>query len=127
MNTLNLTEAKKYIQNIDFSMIIKKMIKGSDWSYEDACTCAQLYKNYLFLVKKYDGQYQLPPSEEIDEFWHNHILDTEKYHTDCQAIFGKYLHHYPYFGIDDKSNTNTLNDSFDVLQELYFKEFGEYL
>lgn len=67
----------------------------------------------------------MPPSEEVDEFWHNHILDTQKYHQDCDMIFGKYLHHYPYFGIDDKSNELDLQKAFDHMQELHKKEFGD--
>jgi len=31
--------------------------------------------------------------------WHAHILDTEKYAKDSQAIFGRFLHHWPYSGL----------------------------
>ena len=102
-----------------------KLSHEPDWNESDARICSQLYRNYLYLMKKYDEY--LPPSEEIDAFWHQHILDTEKYHKDCKMIFGKYLHHYPYFGIDEKSNQQDLDNAFDRTQELYFKEFGEYL
>lgn len=35
------------------------------------------------------------PSLLVDEFWHAHILHTEKYVTDCASYFGYYLHHCP--------------------------------
>jgi len=37
------------------------------------------------------------------------------------------LHHYPYFGIDSQSDSKDLQTAFDKTQELYFKEFGEYI
>lgn len=35
------------------------------------------------------------PNKQIDEMWHEHILDTRKYSDDCQTVFGYYLHHTP--------------------------------
>src|SRR5438876_887189 len=90
-------EVINYINTLDFSMIIKKMVREQSWTQKEAEEVVALYKNFLLLKKKY--QYELPPSEEIDEVWHNHILDTLKYEKDCKFIFGEYLHHYPYFGI----------------------------
>ncbi len=122
---ISLQQAKAYIDNIDFSMIINKMVTRDDWLEDEVNAVCKMYRNYLFLQKKYKDQYELPPSEEIDEFWHQHILDTKKYHADCEAIFGKYLHHYPYFGADERTDSIYLNKSFGKIQELYEKEFGE--
>jgi hypothetical protein len=30
-----------------------------------------------------------------DKVWHAHILDTPKYHEDCQRVFGHVMHHLP--------------------------------
>lgn len=122
----SLDEAKKHIDSIDFSKIINKMMKKDRWKKSDAESICKYYRNFLYLTKKYNQEYgQLPPSEEVDEFWHNHILDTEQYIKDSDAIFGKYLHHYPYFGMDEKSNEKDLQNAFDRMQNLYEKEFGE--
>src|SRR5687767_9924066 len=96
----SLEQAKAYIYAIDFKHIINKMVKYDDWLRRDAENTCELYRNFLYLNKKYGKERQLPPSEDVDQFWHNHILDTEKYRADCDAIFGHYLHHYPYLGID---------------------------
>lgn len=125
---LSLEQAKSYIDALDFSQIIDKMVKKDKWFRKDAVEACNLYRNFLFLNKKYQGQYQqLPPSLEIDEFWHNHILDTEKYQTDCEAIFGKFMHHYPYFGIDKKTTMDDLHKAFQQVQALHYKEFGFYI
>jgi len=122
------SEAKKYIDAIDFSMIIDKTVKTTGWKKKDVLRICEYYKNFLFLNKKYAHERgQLPPSEEIDEFWHNHILDTKKYHEDCNIIVGYYLHHYPYFGMDDQSNEKDLSNAFEHMQQLYKKEFGDYI
>lgn len=120
-----LAQAKAYIQQIDFSQIINKMVKRDGWLRRDARRVCGLYKNYLFLRKKYHKQYKLPPSIEIDEFWHYHILDTRKYQQDCEKIFGKYHHHYPYFGFDDHSNLEDLAKAFSETRRLHQLEFGQ--
>src|SRR3990167_1455828 len=127
LRATSLEEAKAYIDAIDFSMIINKIVKTKHWREKDTVAICAYYKNFLYLNKKYETLGQLPPSEEIDEFWHNHILDTEKYIKDCDAIFGKYLHHYPYFGMDGKSNEQDLSNAFEHMQQLYKKEFGDQI
>ena len=119
----NIEEAKKYIDSINFASLIDKLVNHSGWLRSDALETCEQYKNFLFLHKKYPEQ-NFPPSEDIDEFWHNHILDTNAYIKDCEMIFGRYLHHYPYFGIDGKSNMNDLYNAFEKTQEIYSKEFG---
>lgn len=125
-NTLatHLDEARRYIYSLDFSKIINKMVYQQGWSRADAETISHMYRNFLFLQRKYGREYEFPPSEEIDEFWHNHILDTEKYRHDCQMIFGYYLDHYPYSGIDGQSDVSDLVNGFTTLQQLYAKEFN---
>ena len=125
-NISSLDEAKTYIDSINFSMVIDKIVSTKKWKRKDVEKICELYRHFLYITKKYHQEHdQLPPSEEIDEFWHNHILDTHKYIKDCDAIFGKYLHHYPYFGIDGKSNEQDLQNAFEKMQEIHEKEFGE--
>lgn len=127
-NGLPLEKARLYIDTIDFSMIIKKMVEHQGWLQKEAETVCRLYQNFLFLNKKYGGVYpELPPSEDIDEFWHNHILDTKNYRKDCEIIFGAYFDHYPYFGIDGHTTSANLESAFETVQKLHFKEYGEQI
>jgi len=123
-SSLPLKEAKTYIDAIDFSQIINKLERQYGWDPHEAADICDMYRNFLYLQKKYGQTHALPPSEEIDEFWHMHILDTKKYRRDCELIFGYYLDHYPYFGIDEKTSLNDLEAAFGTMQELYVKEFG---
>lgn len=125
----SIKEAKNYIQSIDFSMIIDKMVGYDSWLREDAEETCRLYRNFLFLKKKYGEKgIKVPPSKDIDEFWHYHILDTNKYQIDCENIFGYYLHHHPtYYGAEGDAKLERLKLSLIELQKIHFKEFGEFI
>lgn len=99
------------------------MVKRQGWLRRDALVVCEMYRHYLYLRRKYANQGRLPPSEDIDEFWHAHILDTKAYREDCRVIFGEYLDHYPYFGIDQNSTEEEVNASFEAMQRLYAAEF----
>ncbi|MCD6047379.1 MAG: hypothetical protein K0S08_1026 [Gammaproteobacteria bacterium] len=128
MPTPTLEEAKNYIETLDLTYIVKRMSSNprvSGWTRHEATICSKMYKNYLFLLKKYPGQ-TIPPSKQIDEFWHEHILHTRQYYSDCLQIFGQYLHHFP--GEPSKDAHQEFVRMFDeVTQTLYFSEYGEYL
>jgi len=120
-----LEQAKEYIYSMDFSDIINKLVVHQGWSRKEAEDLCQIYRNFLYLNKKYDNEGPLPPSEELDEFWHAHILDTKKYRQDTMAIFGRYFDHYPYFGIDGNTDLSDLNTAFEKTKMLYEQEFAE--
>lgn len=121
---LNVKQATQYILAMDFSPIINKLINHMGWSKSHALEICTMYRRFLILHKKYGQEHTLPPSEDIDEFWHMHILDTKRYRADCHKIFGYYLDHYPYLGIDESSNFKDLERAFNKTQELYAHEFG---
>ena len=61
----------------------------------------------------------------IDEVWHQHILDTNAYAEDCERIFGHFLHHYPYFGMEGEEDQAKLQSCFEETQGIWVEEFGE--
>ncbi|UNU72537.1 glycine-rich domain-containing protein-like [Moraxella nasovis] len=123
-----------YIECLDFYWIKKKLLSLSadgdskNWTLEGVEDAIRQYKNFMILMKIYDGTSEkIVPSVEVDVIWHNHILDTKAYFKDCEVIYGRYMHHFPYFGIRSKEDYQDLNQSFDRTQELYFQHFGEYM
>ncbi|SDH01151.1 glycine-rich domain-containing protein [Pseudomonas abietaniphila] len=125
-----LEQAVHHINNIDFSLIQKKICAKDAltcrvWSETEAEIAIQYYKNFLYLNKKYLHQFSIiPPMLEVDEIWHHHILDTRQYFKDCHSIFGYYFHHYPYFGTRGTPDKRNLDTAFNVAQTLHEKEFG---
>ena len=86
--------------------------------------CLQ-YQRYLYLMCKYRSDVKFSPSLGMDLIWHAHILDTMAYHRDCHHLFGRYLHHYPYFGNRNQKDKENLDTSFNNTKKLYLLEFGE--
>ena len=82
------------------------------------------YKRFLILNLMYPHK-QIVPNREIDMFWHAHILDTIKYAEDCEQIFGRFLHHFPYFGLRGDLDASRLREAFEESRTLYQNTFGE--
>lgn len=123
----SLESAREYIYQLDLNYIIETMCAEHyplpRWTKSDAIHCSELYKNFLWLLKKHHPL-PLVPTKEIDEFWHNHILSTKNYMKDCEQIFGHYLHHDP---ASPDENEQALLDNFQITNQLYFEEFGKAL
>jgi hypothetical protein len=115
------------IEDLDLSMIRRKLAdpeEGLGWTSDDCLEVELDYKRYLALKRAYPDR-DIVPNQPVDKFWHYHILDTEKYAKDCEAIFGYFLHHYPYFGMNGPDDEQALADAFDDTCALYQHHFGE--
>jgi len=114
------------IAELDLSLIKMKLQdpeEGEGWTPEQ-CESAELeYKRYLHLCLMHGRG--VVPNKIMDKFWHYHILDTEAYHRDCEAIFGHYLHHFPYFGMRGEKDAQNLKKSFYKTMDWYQEAFGE--
>ena len=84
------------------------------------------YRRFLFLNFKHRDR-SIVPTKTIDQFWHQHILDTQKYAADCEKIFGFFLHHFPYFGVRGEDDAVQLRDAFLETRQIFRSEFGEEL
>jgi len=126
-------EIKRGLESIialDFTEMKQKFVIDEDfigWDESNIVFAEVLYKNYLFLNLKYPKKEHLPPSNDIDDFWHGHILDTRRYYKDCKEIFGQILHHNPYFGYQNIIEKKSLDKSFHVIQDLHKLEFGDFM
>lgn len=122
------------ISNNDFALIAaldlnpiktKLMHKesGEGWSLEHANAIETEYRRFLYVMKAFP---HLPtaPSEDVDTFWHYHILDTMKYARDCEQAFGYFVHHYPYLGMMGKESMEMLQQAGQRMRELYESTFG---
>jgi hypothetical protein len=82
----------KKVHMIDLEPIKYSLIKGDGgpkWAARTATEVGVWYRRFLFLCAVYPDEC-LVPSEAIDNFWHVHILDSLKYHEDCEYLFGYY-------------------------------------
>ena len=88
--------AKRHIQNLKLDSVRAKAVEKLGWSEEQASRVEHDYRRFLYaLAHKHKDEMISPPNQEVDEFWHQHILDTRKYREDCDTIFGHYIDHTP--------------------------------
>jgi hypothetical protein len=97
---------------------------GEGWSLEKANALEFEYRRYLYLMKEFPNE-QAAPSMDVDTFWHYHILDTLKYAEDCQAVFGHFLHHFPYLGLRGEDDLLAHKRVGERMRVLYEDTFGE--
>ena len=114
------------VARTDLEMIKLKLqdqSEGLAWTAEQ-CESAEIeYKRYLHLCKVHGKG--IVPNQIMDNTWHFHILDTIAYHADCDRIFGRYMHHYPYFGMRGDQDAADLKRSFHKTMDLYKALYGE--
>lgn len=97
--------------------------EGYGWTLEFTKAVAEEYRKYLTLCIEYP-EVPVVPSNYVDDFWHLHILDTEKYQEDCEEFLGFFLHHFPYFGMRGPEDAANLTAAWLRTRELYTTRFG---
>ena len=129
MNTsvVGLTESfSRAMGDLDLSRVKKKLMspgpEGKAWSAEYAAEAEKWYRRFLTLLHKYPTL-KHAPNFIIDEFWHQHIVDTVAYAKDCDALFGRFINHNPYFGTNGDAAER--DQCFACTMDLLEQEFGE--
>jgi hypothetical protein len=117
VNSIKLTNVKHKLQ-------LPKDQEGEGWSKEMTEDAEREYKRFLTLIKIYPDTVFVP-NKLMDEMWHRHILDTAAYEKDCKEVFGCFLHHYPYYGLNGPEDKSNLDKDFLKTKVLYALQFGE--
>jgi len=113
-------EALARVDAVDLSRQAQLLKVSTELSAEEIRRVEVSYRRWLALNLCYPNL-SLSPSQEVDIFWHYHILDTPRYRCDCGEIFGKYLDHSPSFDAEASSA------KFEVTRQLWQFHFGETL
>ena len=124
---MNSNDDFKAIAELDLEPIKVKLMheeSGEGWSLEHANAIEFEYRRFLILMKKFPHE-QTAPLMDVDIFWHYHILDTMKYAADCEAVFGYFLHHFPYIGLRGEDDVEAHHRVGERMKELYEATFGE--
>lgn len=124
----SLKQAKEYIYSADLQPVFNRLVNVDGWKKQEAEEAIQQYRNYLYLRRKYP-EHNLPPSKDIDEAWHAHVLHTKDYREFCKKVFfdqeEQYLDHEPH--ITKEGSMNQLSKLFEDTQRFYHEEFGSYI
>ena len=120
---ITIEQAVARVAELDFTMLKRKLALQKGWSAELIAEAEQFYRQFLALKMVYPKR-AISPTVAIDEFWHAHILDTQAYIADCKALFGHYLHHYPYSGMKDMFELMLSQVVHKEMRELFLQHFG---
>ncbi|GGC12444.1 glycine-rich domain-containing protein [Pseudoduganella buxea] len=115
------------IAELDLEPIKVKLMheeSGEGWTLEQANAVEFEYRRFLYLMKKFPNE-QTAPLQDVDTFWHYHILDTLKYAADCDKVFGYFLHHFPYIGLRGEADEAAHHRVGERMKELYETTFDE--
>ena len=124
---MKIASFNEFTSNLDLEPIkfsLTQREDGPNWSLNKAETLEVWYRRFLYLSSIYNDKV-LVPSKDIDMFWHTHILDTQKYMLDCENLFGRYIHHFPYFGMRGEKDRRHLEKAFCETEKLFLLHFGE--
>ena len=115
------------IHGLDLDPIKLKLMdpeEGQGWSREYVDRMELAYRRFLTLLVRFPEE-TIAPTQDVDKFWHGHILDTMKYAEDCETVFGHFLHHFPYFGMRGEEDAANLRAASARMHAIYEREFGE--
>jgi hypothetical protein len=119
---VRLAQALAKVSVLDFTDLKVKLI-GEGHTIEEVEEMEALYRKFLALNVVFVDR-TICPTGPIDLFWHAHILDTEAYERDCKALFGRFLHHFPYFGLRGPADKANLDKTFAESVDLFIHHFG---
>lgn len=122
------------IVNLDLGFLGRKLLEDDMfeaqrrngellWDEERVARALQEYKQFLALMH-WNPEAVLVPSEDIDDVWHMHVLNTARYQSDCEMIFGCIQHHFPSTGESEDAHDAHTRDLEETLQ-LFEEAFGE--
>ncbi|MCG2585716.1 glycine-rich domain-containing protein-like [Massilia sp. TS11] len=113
------------IADLDLEPIKVKLMhreSGEGWSLDQANAVEFEYRRFLYLMKQFPHE-ATAPRQDVDIFWHYHILDTLKYAQDCERVFGYFLHHFPYIGLRGEEDELAHHRVGQRMKELYESTF----
>lgn len=84
---------------------VRKLVERAkpDWDGVRLDAAQQEYVRFLQLCRMYPDR-KIAAPEDVDQFWHAHMLDSKSYVRDCDGYFGCYLHHDPCIGVADMAD-----------------------
>lgn len=85
-------EIWRRIASLDLTEMRDQLVDYLNWAPEHAAFAEHRYRRFLYL-KTTLPEGHASPSPDVDEFWHQHIINTIRYGADCQSIAGRFLHH----------------------------------
>lgn len=110
------------IKLLDLSTVKKKFKEKKSWFWnirKDVNKIELQYRQFLYVIAVNPGKIVVPFNDDLDEFWHQHILDTAKYEKDCMFVFGQVIHHNPHLDVGTVKQKKAFNETKKMYKEAF--------
>ncbi len=98
----NVEAVYKTVDKWDFTPVRSYLQLEEGLSPEMAVRIENEYKRFMSILVG-EAQYgSMPISNEVDRFWHTHIMFTRDYTAFSHAIAGEYIHHFPTTSLEQR-------------------------
>jgi hypothetical protein len=74
---------RRRIAALHLTTVREKAMRRHGWDEATSTSLEADYRDFLMLLAENDGLMVSPWSDDLDLFWHEHILDTRRYAADC--------------------------------------------
>lgn len=115
------------IAALDLSSVKEKLRSQKNWWWKwrnDIDRIETEYRQFLYLIAVNPGKTVVPWTQQLDDFWHAHILDTRKYEEDCKKVFGHTVHHNPHLEVGSTKQKKAFNETKDMYKTAFDKKKG---
>ncbi len=85
----------------------------------DKPMCEKVKFEYERFMELRATNHNLSPSDQIDKFWHTHILDTNSYLTYCLTKWNRVIHHNPAESQDQLARAIRLGNTLIAYKQTY--------
>jgi hypothetical protein len=116
-------ELWRRVQALDLTAPAEQFVLYRGWTAEKAKRVELRYRRFFYLKAALPGD-AASPTDEIDEFWHQHIINTRRYGADCNAVAGRFLHH-SFLSTADEKKAREIRIVRLTTEICYEKLFGE--
>jgi len=112
-------------EELELNTVRDALMEKKGWSLERAEAARTEYVRFVTLLRMRPGFMLVPwpnadGQDDLDQFWHQHILDTAKYAADCDRLFGRMIHHNPHV----VRGSGQESEAVEKTQRLYARTFG---
>lgn len=111
------------VMNYDLSVVRDRLLKDYPELSSRLEDIELLYRQYMYLCAIKPKNMSLGvPSNEVDLFWHCHIIHTRLYQNFCDDIAGYFIHHNPHGTSTTNEEKQLARNNLLNLFKIYFKD-----
>ncbi|WP_377477527.1 MAG: hypothetical protein P2A85_03385 [Microcoleus anatoxicus] len=110
------------VMSYDLSVIRERFLKDNPELSSRLDSIELVYRQYMYLCAIKPRMSLSVPSNEVDEFWHCHIIHTREYQDFCNEIAGYFIHHAPHSALATNKEKKVARRNFLSLFMIHFQD-----